>query len=320
MPSRLAPVLRTTVKLIVSLGLMAVALRGIDLAQLWQMLRGFDAGWMAGALAVYAAMVSVSVWRWQLLLQAQDVDVPARLLSQSFWVALFFNNFLPSNIGGDVIRIADTAGPAGSRTLAATVVLVDRLLGLVALFVVASVGASATTALGIPVPGAGWITLITTAALVTGVPVFLVPGLLSRLLAPVLAFGHPWVIERAAQFEEAFARFRARPAATAGAFGGALVVQATLVAFYVLAARSLGIPLPLTLAGVLIPVSLAVQMAPVSINGFGVREAVFVYFFRRFGFDSAPAVALSLIGTALIMGLSLVGGAIFVTRRGRTTS
>lgn len=320
MPARLTSALRPLAKLSVSLALLAVALRGIDLDQLWQLLRGFDAGWMTAALGVYAVMVGVSVWRWQVLLRAQAVDVPTRLLSQSFWVALFFNNFLPSNIGGDVIRIADTAGPAGSRTLAATVVLVDRLLGLVALFVVASVGSSATTALGIPVPGSGWITLGTAAALVVGIPIFLVPGLLGRLLAPVRALGHPWVLDRAAQFEDAFARFRVRPSAIAGAFAGALVVQGALVVFYALAARSLGIPLPLTLAGVLIPVSLAVQMAPVSINGFGVREAVFVYFFRRFGLASASAVALSLIGTGLIMAISLIGGVVFVSRRGATTS
>ncbi len=51
-----------------------------------------------------------STWRWQLLLDAQDVKLPGRTLLGSFLVANFFNNFLPSNIGGDVIRIRDTAG------------------------------------------------------------------------------------------------------------------------------------------------------------------------------------------------------------------
>ena len=51
---------------------------------------------------------------------------PFRRLTASFLVATFFNNFLPSNIGGDVIRIADTAPAAGSKTLATTVVLIDR--------------------------------------------------------------------------------------------------------------------------------------------------------------------------------------------------
>lgn len=315
MPQRLRPAIYTLLKLGFSVGLMTVALRGVELVVLWRVVRGFDARWLAPALAVYGVMVSVSVWRWQLLLRAQAVDLPTRMLSQSFWVALFFNNFLPSNLGGDLIRIADTAGPAGSRTLATTVVLVDRLLGLVALFLVASVGATAATALGIPVQGAGWITAGTGAALALGLPLLFAPGLLSRLMSPVQSLGHPWLRSRAAQFEEALGRFRAQPSSIGGAFVGAIVVQATLVVFYTLAARSLHIPLPLTLAGILIPVSLAVQMAPVSINGFGIREAVFVYFFGRFGLNRESAVALSLLGTALTMGLSLVGGVMFIGRK-----
>ena len=81
------------------------------------------------------------------------------------------------------------------------------------------------------------------------------------------------------------------------------------------AAQSLSVPLPLLLGAVLIPVSLAVQMAPVSINGFGVREAVFAFFFRRFGLPADAAVALSLVSTGLVMGLSLLGGLMFVRRR-----
>ena len=314
--SRARSVLQTLVKLLVSVGLLAFVLRGVDTGAIWGYLRGAHLGWLALALAVYAAMVLVSVWRWQLLLRAQEVDVPTRMLAHSFWVALFFNNFLPSNIGGDVIRIADTAPHAGSKTLATTVILVDRILGLFALFLVATLGAWGAARLGVTVPGAGWLALITAAALVVGGPIYLVPGLLGRLLTPLRALGHPWILERAERFEDAFVRFRARPHSMAAAFGGALVVQLTLVVFYALTARSLSIPLPLVLAGVLIPLSLVIQMAPVSINGFGVREAIFTTFFLRFGVgDGAAAVALSLLGTGLIMAVSLVGGLLFVKRR-----
>ena len=96
---------------------------------------------------------------------------------------------------------------------------------------------------------------------------------------------------------------------------GAIVVQVTIVAFYLLTAEGLSVPLPIFLGAVLIPVSLVVQMAPVSINGFGVREAVFAFFFRRFGLPTDAAVALSLVSTGMVMGLSLVGGFFFLRRR-----
>ena len=89
-------------------------------------------------------MIGVSAWRWGVLLDAQGLHFPLRRLTSSFFVATFFNNFLPSNIGGDVIRIADTAPAAGSRTRAATVVLIDRGMGLLGLVLIAAIGATLT--------------------------------------------------------------------------------------------------------------------------------------------------------------------------------
>ena len=91
---------------------------------------------------LYLAMVLASAVRWGVLLRAQHVRLPFSFLTQSFLVATFFNNFLPSNIGGDVVRITDTAKAAGSKTLATTVVLIDRGLGLLGLALMAATGAS----------------------------------------------------------------------------------------------------------------------------------------------------------------------------------
>jgi hypothetical protein len=55
-------------------------------------------------------------------------------------------------------------------------------------------------------------------------------------------------------------------------------------------------------------------MAPVSINGFGVREAVFAFFFTSLGMDVSAALTLSLGSTALIMLFSLSGGGLLLMR------
>jgi glycosyltransferase 2 family protein len=302
-------------KLTLSVGLLAFVLRDTSLEALWATLRRVEPQWLLAALGAHGVMMAVSVWRWDLLLRAQHVEVPARTLSESFWIASFFNNFLPSNIGGDVVRIADTSKPAGSKTLATTVVLVDRMLGLFALLTVGAAGAVAARALGVDVPGMWWLQVAAFGAAIVTIPVFAAPRLLELLLAPLRALGHPWVLDRVALLQDAFVRFRARPSSLVGALAGALVVQVVIVVFYALAARSLAVPLPLFLAGVLVPVAMAVQMAPVSINGFGVREAVFTFFFARFGLGVEAAVAVSLLGTALVMLFSMGGGALFLMRR-----
>jgi len=307
--------LNVFVRLAVSAALLYFVLHSIDLAALWLRVQDINLPWILLALGSFAFMQAVSVWRWHRLLHAQHIDVTKGTLTESIWVSLFFNNFLPSNIGGDVVRIADTAGAAGSKTLATTVVLVDRVLGLIALVVVASVGAFAASLVGIHVPGARWLWLVAVAGLAVAIPVIAIPQLTALLLGPLRLLKRPWVDERVQRLEDAIFRFRAAPSALIGAFAGALVVQITLVAFYLLTAQGLSVPLPILLGAVLIPVSLAVQMAPLSINGFGVREAVFAFFFRRFGLPIDAAVALSLVSTGLVMGMSLVGGYMFLRRR-----
>ncbi len=307
--------LKIFLRLGVSAAVLYFVLRSIDLAALWERVRGMKPAWIILALVVYAAQQMIGVWRWKRLLHAQHIEVDARKLTESILVSSFFNNFLPSNIGGDVVRIADTARAAGSKTLATTVVLVDRALGLTALLLVAAVGAFAAWLGGTYIPGARWVWLASAAGVAAAILVIAMPDFVGHLLAPVRALNRPWVTERAQRLEEAVLRFGKAPSAVAGAFGAAIVVQLTIVAFYLLTAQGLSVPLPTLLGAVLIPVSLAVQMAPISINGFGVREAVFALFFRRFGLPTDAAVALSLVSTGMVMGLSLVGGLLFVRRR-----
>jgi uncharacterized membrane protein YbhN (UPF0104 family) len=299
----------------VSAALLYFVLRSIDLPSFWERVKGMNPTWILLALVVYALQQSIGVWRWNRLLRAQHIEVERRRLTESIWVSMFFNNFLPSNIGGDVVRIADTAPAAGSKTLATTVVLVDRALGLTALVIIASSGAFVASLLGVHVPGARWLWLASALGAAAAISVIAMPQLVGHSLLPVRALNKPWLTERAQRLEDAVIRFRNAPSAVAGAFAGAMVVQITIVAFYLLTAEGLSVPLPIFLGAVLIPVSLVVQMAPVSINGFGVREAVFAFFFRRYGLPADAAVALSLVSTGMVMGLSLVGGFFFLRRR-----
>jgi glycosyltransferase 2 family protein len=307
--------IRLIARLGVSAALLYFVLRSIDLSAFRQRVMSMNLAWLALALMVYAAQQMIGVWRWDRLLRAQHVEVEKKKLAESIWVSMFFNNFLPSNIGGDVVRITDTAREAGSKTLATTVVLVDRALGLTALLVVAAVGAFVASLTGIDMPGSRWLWLACAALIASAIFVIAMPHFVGHVLAPVRALNKPWLTERAQRLEEAVLRFGKAPAVLAGAFGAAIVVQVTVVAFYLLTAKGLSVPLPLLLGAVLIPVSLAVQMAPISINGFGVREAVFAFFFRRFGLPADAAVALSLVSTGMVMGLSLIGGLLFVKRR-----
>lgn len=304
-------------KILVSGGLLAVLLARVDLARLWHLSRTASIGWLGAALLVYFIGIVVSVWRWGLLLEAQHVTVRFATRLKSFLVATFFNNFLPSNIGGDVIRIRDTAGAAGSKTLATTVVLVDRGLGLLGLVFVAASGATLaarmSAAIGPMAPGLLWGALA--AAIALAAPVVLLPHGIAKLLRPLRAIHQEWVEERLERLTSALARFRDEPKALAACFAGAIVVQTLIVGFYWAIAIALSLPVPLAHLAIVVPASLVVQMLPMSVNGFGVREATFGFYFTQLGQPLESALALSFIGAALIMIFSTSGVPFLLRRR-----
>ena len=319
-PSRSSPARRSlllALKLSVSTVLLVLLFSRIDVGRLWATARLASVPWLLIALAVYAVGIVAAVWRWELLLKAQHVVMPPRRLMGSFLVAAFFNNFLPSNIGGDVIRIRDTARPAGSKTLATTVVLVDRGLGLMALVLVAAVGASAGVRIHPAAAAPIWPVWLWAGFLVGAVasaPAVLAPDGFGRLLQPLTVLHPEWVGDRIETLTGALARFRSRPAALAWCFAGAVFVQATMVVFYFAVGYALHLDVALSDLAVVVPVSFVVQLLPVSLNGFGVREATFSFYFSKIGHPIESALLLSLVAQALVMLFSLLGAAVYVYR------
>lgn len=303
-------------KIAVSSGLLYYLFRQIDLAHLLRVMRDASFGWILVAMLLYFLMVVISTWRWQQLLATQNVHLPFRRLLNSFLVAIFANNFLPSNIGGDVVRIRDSARAAGSKTLATTVVLADRGLGVLGLAVVATVGstlaARRSDAIGPLGPSILWGGLLVAVTLC--VLVLAMPERLSLLAKPLRWLHAEWVDKRMDLVTAALTRFRQAPMTMAAGFASAVLVQATLVGFYWAVAAAIDVRVPLGHLAILVPVSFIVQMVPVSLNGLGVREATFGVYLTQIGVKLEAAVALSFIGAALVMIFSMTGAAAYLAR------
>jgi hypothetical protein len=213
--------------------------------------------------------------------------MPFPALFGSMSVALFFNNFLPSNIGGDVVRISDTAKVARSKTLAAIVILADRTMGMMGLVLVAAVGVSLVTS---PVGHAplpiwpSWLWAGFTSGMLVAGLILWSPGGVGWLLRPLTVLHPEWVGGRIGSLTATLQRFRSH------------------------------IPIgPFDLA-VVVPLAGVVQMIPLSVNGFGVREATYSLYFTRIGLPIESAILLSLTSTALVMLYSLTGAAVYVGR------
>ena len=301
-------------KVAVSIALLAYLLSSTDLGALHQRVRSGDTLLLVGAVALYSVTLLISIWRWQVLLHAQGFRTSLRNLSASYLVATFFNNFLPSNIGGDVIRIRDSSRLTGSTTTSLAVVAIDRILGLGALYALAALafvlGGPAVRQLA----GARAVLLGLGAVFAGLTYVFFRPGTARRLMAASGLSSLPSAREQFETIQGAVHVFRAEVHAVWTAFGASAVLQTLVICYYYTVAHSLRIDLPLSACFLMVPLCALVQTVPISFNGWGIRESIFIYYFLQVDLKRDEALAFSLVGAGLIGLLSLFGAVVWTSR------
>jgi glycosyltransferase 2 family protein len=273
-------------RLAVSAALIAWILARTPFHEVAAAFRSADPRWILAALALSPFGYLASVRRWRLLIRAQGGDATLPFLVRSFLVGVFFNNFLPSTIGGDTVRVLDTARTGVGRAKAVAIVFVDRFVGLLALMLFAVLG------------------VLRMPSLFTWV----IGGAAVLALIAVLVFALPRIVEH---------RFALRwpGSVLARAFGWSLVLQTLVVLNGYFLARALHVPIPLESFFLIVPLALFVMMLPVSINAIGVRENVWAFFFAAFGVAAATGVALAWLDYGLVLLQALVGGMVYASRR-----
>jgi uncharacterized protein (TIRG00374 family) len=154
---------------LISLALLALLFWKFGAAEVWQTLSAADPLWLLAGLLLVVAALLVSAWKWRVLLHAQRLSVPFWRLFGAYLVGIFFNNFLPSNIGGDVARITDVARYTGQAPAATASVIGERLLAGLALALTAAVALLFSFRAAGPVAGSVALILALFGVLVAGV-------------------------------------------------------------------------------------------------------------------------------------------------------
>jgi uncharacterized protein (TIRG00374 family) len=301
-------------KIAVSLALLTYLFSTTDLRALEERERSADLLDLLAAVLCFATMLLVATWRWQILLRALGGSAPLRSLTASYLIATFFNNFLPSNIGGDIVRIRDGSKVTGSTTTSLAVVGVDRVLGFGALYALAAAAFVVAPPLIRGLAGARAV-LIGLALLFAFLAyVFFRPGTARRLLALTRLHSVGWVRAQFEAVQGAVHAYRARLRTLWAAGFASLVLQALAVFYYLAIARGLGVPLRASAAFLMVPLCTLLQALPVSFNGWGLREGLFALYFSQVGLARDSALAFSLVGAGLMVLLSLSGAIVWMTR------
>lgn len=303
-------------KLAFSAGLIYWILQKADLATIWQVISEANLVLIILAFSLFYLGYLIIAIRQKSLLAAQNIHVSIPFLLKSFAVGMFFSNLLPSTIGGDASRMYDVWRVGGSKSKAVSVILIDRFLGMFALVTYGFIAALMSSTIREAVPGiALYIGLVLFAMAMVLWVVFgsgskLVDWFLGLQLGP---FG---ILQRiATKILSGFDLFRGRSDVLFRAAGLSLLLQLNVIVHYVLLTRALNIDVPAIEMFVIIPIAVILMLAPVSINGIGVRDAVFVFLFGIYGVAAESAVAFAWVVLAMILVQGVVGGIVFLLRK-----
>lgn len=328
----------TVLKIIISFGLMAWLFYRFlsdpgDREILFAALSNARWGYMLLALIFFVLAILSNAYKWQILLAAQKIYVPFKVISNLTFVGFFFNNFLPANVGGDLMRGYVLARYTERTADAAVSVVVDRIIGLMSFMFTAVVAAQIAVGILAFYPNQNFLptgddlmqNLIYVELLATGGTLVIIIGfalLLShrlrqfigrlfeiRLLKPLAPIY--------AQVSQALGAYRHEYRALAMAFLVALLnpVLTGLVDISIVAGLNASInPLYIFLFNPIIAVLL---IAPISIGGLGTGSWLYVYFYSLVGVSEALAFALSLVKQAIVYLGSLPGGLLWMRRERR---
>jgi glycosyltransferase 2 family protein len=303
------------VKLVLSVGLLVYLLRSVDLSDVLRHVIEGEHSLIAVAVLIYAIVVILSTVRWKILLDALGATTPFTKLCQSYMVAAFFNNFLPSNVGGDVVRVRDAAKAAGSHTASLTVAVLDRVIGFVALYFIAATAFILGGDMVRELAGARVILLGLTAIFIALGAIFLRSGMVTAIVEGVGLRRLPWAYERFEAVQAAVNSYRAKKTAVVEAFGLSLVLQFLGVAYFFAVANALKIPLEFGACLLMVPLCTLIQAIPISFNGWGLREGVYVVYFNQVGLPRESALAFSIVAAGLVVILSISGLFVWLARK-----
>jgi uncharacterized protein (TIRG00374 family) len=267
--------------------------------------------WLLAAVAVTLAGVVLATLRWQRVLVALDVRTRVSTLLSHYLAGLFVSNFLPTTIGGDVLRVSRLAADNGESPRSFASVVLERLTGWLVLPVISLVTLAINPGLlRPPVDDASHLVVVISLVTLSLLGIVLV-GASSPRVGRRLQTKAGWL-----RFVNAIhlglARFRQSPGMAFEVLVVGFAYQLAVVLAAFLSAKALGLPVSWTAVLAFMPAVAIVQVLPApTIGGLGVREGAFVLFLHPLGVSADQAITLGLLVYGINLTASLFGAPAF---------
>lgn len=294
-------------KVVVSVSLFAWFFFSVDWREVVASFARMQLFGVAGAAAMIILAMVVSVVKWGLLLKAQGLQAGWMALWRAYWVGLFFNNFLPSSIGGDGMRILLIGQKTKDMAGASLSVVAERVL--------ATLGIALAALPALMIRGEIFPNIRYLFFLLILISLFLlwllvwgrVPGFIKNRSGKIAVFLNGFI--------DHGGLLKKKPLILLQVTFWSVVFQLANIAVNYFIFRGLGLELSYLDAMAVIPAAAVISMLPVGINGYGLREGTYIALLAPLGVGSADAFTASVLYAFIISVCSLWGGLVWLTDR-----
>jgi uncharacterized membrane protein YbhN (UPF0104 family) len=291
-----------------SAAMLGYLLSRFDLASLLPAGHWSTIPWVAAGIGAMLIAIVLSAVRWQQVLNALELPTELSPLVSYSLAGLFVGNFLPSTIGGDVLRVVRLSARNGQRPASFASVVLERLTGFIVLPLITLLALALHPEL-LHLGAATGLALVMSVATLVTLIVIVIIGINPRL-GSRLAGKSSW-LRFIGAVHLGLERIRRHPRAAASVLVAAVAYQLCLVLAAGLAAQALGIHVAWGAVMAFIPVVMIAQVLPFSVNGLGLREGALVLLLAPLGVANHDAVALGLLLYGMNVLVSLLGAPAF---------
>lgn len=296
------------IRLVLSFGLLAWIFSKIDMAHTWSVIQSADLGYLAWGFCVFFIINLVILMRWYVFITAMRLEAPFKEVTKWFFVGIFCNLFLPTAVGGDVVKCIGLSKVVKEKPKLFASVVLDRLSGFAGIVVVAAIMFFVGSK-HIPDRSVGGSIVVMTLVSLT---------ITSILFSHRIYSFFCKVFNRWPSIKETFMRIHYDIALMKGKVGeGLLAILLSCLAQILLAyvcyiiAKALHQDIEFFYFLIFSPLICVATSLP-SIGGLGVREMGWVYLLGKVGVAQGVSVSISLINFVFMIIVGLIGGGMYV--------
>jgi uncharacterized protein (TIRG00374 family) len=299
-----------TIKIFISCAIIFLIIKRIDLFEISGLLKRVNIKTVVVPFVFLVLIQLLLALRWRILLGCKNIKIPFKSLLFLQFLGLFFNAVLPTTVGGDIFKIWRFKKKFGKGKDAFASIFAGRVIGIAALI------------------GFFIFIIIFNFKYIQSLEFNLLPPLLSILMLCIFfvifwkSFLRLKIIkkvlrafnleDKALEFQKSFSEYKVHPFSLFISFLISFTVLFLTIGYNFLIAGALSLDVTFQSFLIFIPIIFLLTLLPFTVNGWGIREGAYIFFFAQAGLTKEQALTIDIIAVFLGMLLSLPGGFIYL--------